>query len=85
MEVLCKLWKVANRCGTKYYFISKYYGKYHGFEILTIDGIPHNEARYWEFLIKSPSGSIEPPEIGISAYKFSKSGYGMIMRLKIRS
>ena len=72
----------ANRYGTNYYFTSKYYGKYHGFEILAIDGIPHDEAHYWEFLIKSPNGSIERPEVGISAYKFSNTGYGMIMRLK---
>ena len=72
----------ANRYGKKYYFTSKYYGKYHGFEILMINGIPHDEAHYWEFLIKSPNGSIKRPEVGISAYKFSNPGYGMIMRLK---
>ena len=73
----------ANRYGTKYYFTAKYYGKYQGFEVMTINEIPGDETQYWEFLIKSPNGSIERPEVGVSAYKFSKPEYGMIMRLKV--
>lgn len=72
----------ANRYGTKYYFTAKYYGKYQGFEIMVIGGVPGDKTHYWEFLIKSPNGSIERPEVGVSAYKFLKPGYGMIMRLK---
>ena len=73
----------TNRYGTEYYFTAKYYGKYQGFKVMAIDEIPGDEAQYWEFLIKSPNGSIECPEVGVSAYKFSKPECRMTMHLKV--
>ena len=71
----------ANRYGTEYYFTAKYYGKYDGFIIDKINGIAADKTHYWEFLIKSPDGSIGPPDVGVLIYKFKNPGYGMIMHL----
>ena len=72
----------ANKYGTEFYFTAKYYGKWSGFEIEKINSIPDDESYYWEFLVKTLDGSIEHPDVGVSAYCFAKPGYGMIMRLK---
>ena len=71
----------ANRYGTEYYFTAKYYGEYHGFIIDKINGIAGDKTHYWKFLVKSPDGSIECPDIGVSVYTFKNPGYGMIMCL----
>lgn len=77
----------ANKYGSQYYFTSEYFGgSLHGFMVQTINGVPgehDKEKYYWEFLIKSPSGTMTPSSVGISAYHFETDGYGMIMRLKL--
>lgn len=79
----------ANKYGSQYYFTSKYFGgSLHGFMAETINGIPDEQdllkkKYYWDFLIKSPSGTVTPSSVGISSYHFETNGYGMIMRLEL--
>ena len=75
----------AEKYGSQYNFVGKYYGSSLGFDIEKINGFPSDETQsteecYWEFLIRLPDGSIKPSKLGVSSYYFDTDRYGMIMR-----